>query len=104
MFRLFFPAPLPWSHGPTPGPLDSPKFQRYSMSWKGLAVVLDTVPVVSKKTDNGATPEARLAATDSFIEPADVTTGVLVQAAIGADAGTASAVSRASQVPALPAP
>jgi hypothetical protein len=39
----------------------SPKFHRYSRSWNGLLVEVAVVPVASKKTDSGATPESLLA-------------------------------------------
>jgi hypothetical protein len=49
------------------------------MSWNGLAVADDVVAVASKNTDNGATPDARLAPTDSLMLPPATTAGVLGQ-------------------------
>jgi hypothetical protein len=42
----------------------SPKFQRYSSSWKGLLVEVAVVLVASKKTESGATPDSRLASAE----------------------------------------
>jgi hypothetical protein len=47
-----------------------PKFHRYSRSWKGLVgAAVAVVPVASKKTAKGATPEVRLAARAEVIDP-----------------------------------
>ena len=54
------PGLLPVLQVPTPGPADSPKFHRYSSSWKGRFVAVAVVPVASKDIANGATPVKRL--------------------------------------------
>src|SRR5712692_9942346 len=51
---------------PLPG---SPKFHRYSRSWKGRVVAVAVVPVASKNTANGATPDTRLATREGVMAP-----------------------------------
>jgi hypothetical protein len=53
----------------------SPKFHRYSSSWKGRLVEFAVVPVASKNTASGATPDTRLGTSDGVMapEPATVT-------------------------------
>jgi hypothetical protein len=63
------------------------------MSWNGLAVADDVVAVASKNTDNGATPDARLAATDSLMLPPATTAGVLGQTGMTLGAGGGDGVS-----------
>ena len=55
-FLLLTPAVLPLLQVPLVG---SPKSQRYSISWKGRVVNGLVVPVASKNTANGATPDVR---------------------------------------------
>jgi hypothetical protein len=52
------------------------------MSWNGRGVTLEAVSVASKNTDKGATPDARLAATDSVVVPDVVRSGVVGHAGI----------------------
>jgi hypothetical protein len=54
----------------------SPKFQRYSSSWKGRLVAAAVVAVASKNTYSGATPDTRLGTSDAVMSPAGATVTV----------------------------
>src|SRR2546421_10242 len=51
----------------------SPKCHWYSRSWKGRVVASAVVPVASKNTAKGATPEMRLAASEAWMASVGVT-------------------------------